>query len=328
MKFEKTLLIFRFSAFGDVAMTVPVLREFLAQHPEVRVIYVSRKKFQDLLEDLPNCQFYAADLDGKHKGILGLFRLAKALKQFHADGIADLHNVLRTKILRFFLFNHKSAVLDKGRNERKALIRSENKIRKPIKPMVERYADVFRNLGFELNLSHQLRQNTTQKEHAVGIAPFAMYEGKMFPLDKMKEVVCSLAENGLKVYLFGGKNEQALLTSWEEMHENIVSVAGKFDLKTELNLIRRLKLMVSMDSANMHLASLVGTRTISIWGNTHPFTGFLGYGQSMDDVVQDERLLIRPTSVFGKEPKNGEKIDYFEQITSEMLLQKIYSAID
>jgi|SRR5690625_4086788 len=322
------ILVLRFSAFGDVAMTIPVIREFVQQNPKVEIIYVSREKFKDLFDDIPNFTFYPADLDGKHKGILGLYRLSKELKSLGITEVADLHNVLRTKIIRKFLSHPKTAMLDKARNERKALVRKENKVRKQLKPMVERYADVFRELGFKFELKHQLPESSIVKENAIGIAPFAMYEGKMYALDKMLTVALNIAEKGVKVYLFGGKKESEILESWEKLNPNIQSIAGKYDLKTELEIIRKIKLMVSMDSANMHLASLVGTRVISIWGNTHPFMGFLGYGQSWDDVIQDESMEFRPTSVFGKEPKNAEKIDYFQNISSDSVVDKIVMALE
>lgn len=324
------ILVLRFSSLGDVAMTIPVVKEFLRQNPNEKIIYVSRAKFKTLFEGIDNLEFFAADLDGKHKGFLGLRKLAKELKSKDIQYVADLHNVLRTKILRFFLNSNslKMAFLDKGRNERKALLRNENKVRKQLKPMTERYADVFRELGFQLELPHLLIQNNSEKENAIGIAPFAMYEGKMYPIKQMRSVALKIAENGTKVYLFGGKDELDELKSWEKLNPNIISTVGQYDLKGELELIKKLKLMVSMDSANMHLASLVGTRVISIWGNTHPFTGFLGYGQSMEDVIQDETLTIRPTSVFGKESKNAVKINYFENISPELIIEKIKSSLN
>lgn len=323
------ILVLRFSAFGDVAMTIPVIREFIQQNPNVEIIYVSREKFKDLFDDIPNFTFYSADLEGENKGILGLYRLSKELKSLDITEIADLHNVLRTNIIRKFISHPKTAILNKSRKERKALVRSKNKVKKQLKPMVERYADVFRELGFELNLSHQLiSQSKNNKENAIGIAPFAMYEGKMYPLDKMRTVALKMAEQGVKVYLFGGKYESKTLESWEKLNPNIQSIAGKYDLKTELEIIKKIKIMISMDSANMHLASLIGTRVISIWGNTHPFMGFLGYGQSWDDVIQDESMEFRPTSVFGKEPKNAEKIDYFQNINPEAVVDKIILALE
>lgn len=320
----------RFSSLGDVAMTVPVVREFLDQNPDVKVTFLSREKFRPLFDGIERLDFHSADFDGVHKGFFGLYKLYKKLKKIKIDAVADLHNVLRTKTLCVFFrsITNEIAILNKGREERKALIRQENKIKKSLKPMPERYADVFRKLGFELNLSNQLPENIQVKENAIGIAPFAMYEGKMYPIENMRSVVLKIAENGTNVYLFGGKSEADELKSWEKLSFNIQSVAGMYDLKGELDLIRQLKLMVSMDSANMHLASLVGTRVISIWGNTHPFTGFLGYGQSMGDVIQDETLTHRPTSVFGKEPKNAKRIDYFRNISPELIITKIAEALN
>ena len=328
-KKTKTMLVFRFSAFGDVAMTVPVIHEFLQQNADVQIIYVSREKFRDLFFSHPNFQFYPADLDGKHKGIKGLYKLAKELKKFEPSEIADIHNVLRTKILRFFLSGIKSKVLNKARAERKALIRPENKVKKQLRPMVERYADVFRNLGYSLKLSHQLPKKEVETYNAIGMAPYALHEGKMYPLDKMRAVALKIANSGVKVYLFGGGNkEKHELENWQKEHKNIESVVGKLDLKQELDLIKHLKLMVSMDSANMHLASVVGTPVLSIWGTTHPFMGFLGYGQSMENVIQDETLEIRPTSVFGKEPKQLGKIDYFKNISVNAVVDKINKSLE
>lgn len=324
MKKRERILVFRFSSMGDVAMTVPVITEFLDQNPETEIIFVSRKVFEPLFSNIQRLQFFEADLNGQHKGITGLYRLAKELNQLGYDKIADLHNVLRTQIIRKFLNPTDCAVLDKTRTERKKLVRQKNKIKKQLTPMTERYAMVFRKLGFRFELSHQLkRKKTGTEENAVGIAPFAMYAGKSYPLEKMQLVAQKIAEKGVKVYLFGSKKENDTFQEWEKLNPNIQSVAGKYNLKQEIGIIGKLKLMVSMDSANMHLASIAGTRVISIWGTTHPFMGFLGYGQSYADVIQDEDLQQRPTSVYGKESKKTEGTDYFKNISPEMIVNKI-----
>lgn len=322
MNQKQRILVFRFSSMGDVAMCVPVVREFLEQFPETEILFVSRPQFQPLFEGIQRLKFFPADLKKKYKGVIGLYKLSKDLRAAGFDSVADLHNVLRTQIIRKFLNPKKIEILDKARKERSQLVRQNNKIKKQLKPMTERYADVFRKFGFELKLSNRLF-NQFEKENAIGIAPFAMYEGKQYPFDKMKTVALKIAEKAVKVYLFGGKEEHQELNEWQKLNPNIISVAGKYDLKKELEIISRLKLMVSMDSANMHLASIVGTPVISIWGNTHPFMGFLGYGQDDNNVIQDESLIQRPTSVYGKEPKNAPKIDYFKNISPEMIVEKI-----
>ena len=294
------ILAYRFSAFGDVAMTVPVFTEFLQQNPDVEVVMVSRKNFQDLFEGIPNLIFKGIDFD-EYKGILGLRKLGKLLlKEVQPDYIADLHDVIRTKTLDLFFIKNGFKVykINKGKEEKEQLTDVWNLDKKKLTPTSERYADVFRSMDFKLELSHQYATNSSLK-NGIGIAPFAQHKGKMLPLEKTFEVAKILAGNH-KVYFFGGgKNEVEILNTWETQIPNTKNLAGSLTLKQELQKISELEVMISMDSANMHLASLVGTRCVSIWGSTHPYAGFLGYGQSENDIVQVKDLTCRPCSVFG-----------------------------
>lgn len=318
------ILAYRFSAFGDVAMTAPVFREFLEQNPDVELIFVSRKNFSALFDDIPNLKFKGIDLDD-YKGFLGLRRLAKELiQEFQPDYIADLHDVIRTKVLKriFKTKGYKLSVIDKGKEEKEELTDVWNLDKKKLKSNVERYADVFRDLGFKVLLSHQYRTKVTEKS-GIGLAPFAQHHGKMLPLEKSFELAKILSQNH-KVYFFGGgKNETEILQQWQNQIPNTESLAGKLSLKEELKKISELQTMISMDSANMHLASLVGTRCISVWGSTHHFAGFLGYGQSVDDIVEVKDLTCRPCSVFGD--KECYRSDYacLEEIDIQKIIDKV-----
>ena len=295
-----TILAYRFSAFGDVAMTVPVVTEFLEQNPEVQIVFVTRKNFSDLFEGVPNLIFEGVNIDD-YKGFFGLRKLAKELiTEFNPHYIADLHDVIRTKILNriFSRKNYRAAVISKGKDEKEHLTDIWNLEKTPLKKTTERYADVFRDLGFSVELSHQYRTVSLQK-NGIGFAPFAQHEGKMLPLEKSFELAKHLSEK-YRIYFFGGgKHEVETLDKWVSQIPNAENVAGKLSLKEELSKIAGLEIMISMDSANMHLASLVGTRCISVWGSTHPHAGFLGYGQSENDVVHIKDLTCRPCSVFG-----------------------------
>ena len=295
-----TILAYRFSAFGDVAMTVPVVTEFLEQNPDVQIVFVTRKNFSDLFEGVPNLIFKGVNIDD-YKGVFGLRKLAKELiTEFKPDYVADLHDVIRTKILNriFRRKDYPVAVINKGKDEKEHLTDIWNLEKTPLKKTTERYADVFRDLGFSVELSHQYRTVSLQK-NGIGFAPFAQHEGKMLPLEKSFELAKYLSKK-YRIYFFGGgKHEVETLDNWVSQIPNAENVAGKLSLKEELSKIARLEIMISMDSANMHLASLVGTRCISVWGSTHPHAGFLGYGQSENDVVHIKDLTCRPCSVFG-----------------------------
>nr|WP_238590599.1 glycosyltransferase family 9 protein [Chryseobacterium cucumeris] len=294
------ILAYRFSAFGDVAMTVPVFREFLEQNPGVEIIMVSRKNFEALFAGIPNVTFKGIDLDD-YKGLFGLRKLSNELiREFNPDSIANLHDVIRTKVLDRIYRRKGLKVfkINKGKEEKEHLTDVWNLEKIQLKKTVERYADVFREMGFKVELSHQLRPVSEQKS-GIGFAPFAQHKGKMLPLEKSYELVRILAQKHTVYFFGGGKKETETLEKWAEEIPNTKNLAGTLNLTEELNYIAGLELMISMDSANMHLASLVGTRCVSIWGATHPYAGFLGFGQSEEDVVQVEDLSCRPCSVFG-----------------------------
>ena len=318
------ILAYRFSAFGDVAMTVAVFREFLEQNPEAEILMVSRKNFKDLFDDIPRLKFHGINLDD-YKGFLGMNKLSKEiLKIYQPDYIADLHDVIRTKILNkiFRRKGFKLFKINKGKEEKEELTDVWNLEKKQLKQTTERYADVFREMGFPLQLSHRLKIINTNK-NGIGFAPFAQHKGKMLPLEKSFEVARILAKDHKIFFFGGGKEETEILNDWEKKIPNSQSLAGKLSLKEELHKISELETMISMDSANMHLASLVGTRCVSVWGSTHPFAGFLGYGQSLDDVVQVKDLTCRPCSVFGdKECYRGDWA-CLEEINIQKILEKI-----
>jgi len=135
----------------------------------------------------------------------------------------------------------------------------------------------------------------------LGVAPFASTRAKTYSPAKMKEAVRQLAEDGrFEILFFGGRGREAeTLREWVKELPHTQSVAGTLDFSEELILMATLDVVVSMDSANMHLASLVGVRVFSVWCCTHPAAGFLGIGQRWEDCLQPEGLDRRPCSIFG-----------------------------
>ncbi len=339
MQPSQHILVIRFSAMGDVAMTVPVIKSVLQQNPNLQITVVSNAFLQPLFQDIERCNFYAAHLKTKHNGVRGLYSLYKELISCNKfDAVIDLHNVLRSKILRlFFKFSFSPAYsLDKGRSEKKLLTRKENKILSPLKSMHERYADVFRkyalkldlNFSFEkinkIELPSQMKHFFSSDKKILAIAPFAQYEEKMYPLQRMKNVVSEISkQNNIQILLFGGgKKEIEELQQWENEMSFVYCVAGKYSFAEELAIMSNVDVMVSMDSANMHLASLYNVPVVSIWGSTHHFAGFYGWKQDVKNIVEVD-LFCRPCSVFGNKPCYRKDRACLEMISKEMILQKI-----
>jgi len=283
---------------------------------------------------------HIADVKGIHKGLRGLWRLYQELQKSQINAVADLHNVLRSNLLkRYFRISGTPFVqIDKGRKEKRALTSLKNKDFKPLKSTLERYCAVFERLGFPLDLSTAKplpKKDLSEKTLAligqdnlkwIGIAPFAAYPGKIYPYPLMEEVIQKLDHTQTyKIFLFGGGEKEAkILQETASNCKNVVNMAGVTDLLQELELISHLDLMVSMDSANAHLAAMYGIPTITLWGVTHPYAGFYPFGQDPEHALLADRTQypLIPTSIYGnKMPKGYEHA--METISPEAVLEKI-----
>ena len=319
----KNILVIRFSALGDTAMLLPVLYGAALEQPDCTFTLLTSHRNAELVTNSApsNLHIWGVNLKN-YKGVRGLRRLYNEAMSEQFDAIADMHDVLRTKILRCF-FRMKGipvSVIDKGRREKRRLCNQGKRKRLiPLPHTTERYTKVL----------HQLQINTgswqpipcTEKS-GIGIAPFAKHQGKIYPLDKMEAVIAALSKQGEPICLFGGGPlEEQQMRRWSAIYPNVRFTPGR-SLSEEIQAMAKLRVMLTMDSANMHLASLAGTRVVSIWGATHPFAGFLGYGQSESDCIQ-ANLPCRPCSVFGNRKCKFGNYPCMQAITPQEILQKL-----
>ncbi|WP_437396033.1 glycosyltransferase family 9 protein [Flagellimonas lutimaris] len=339
------ILLIRLSAMGDVAMTVPIISALTEEYPQLQLTVLTKKPFMPIFDGLKNVQVKEADVKRRHKGLIGLWRLYQELKPLKFDAVADLHNVLRSRILKkyFALERVPFAQIDKGRKDKKALTRPKNKVFQQLKSTHQRYADVFAELGYPINLSKarplervqlsakvlELVQQDAKKW--VGIAPFAAHEGKMYPLESTEEVIKSLNDTDkYKILLFGGgAKEVEVLEQLANAYDNALCMAGKLNLSEELQLISNLDAMLSMDSGNAHMAANYGIPVVTLWGVTHPFAGFYPFGQSMENALLADREAypLVPTSVYGnKVPEGYEKA--MKTIKPQEVLEKLMELLE
>ena len=341
MRSYRRVLAVRFSALGDVAMGLPVIYEACRANPDVEFLFLTRPLPARLFINKPENLRVLAVNTSEYSGLSGLRKLFKEIRRgFPFDVMLDLHDVLRTRVLRALcrLSGIPSFHIDKDRRGRKRLTSHKRKMLAPLTPTVCRYRNVFSKAGFETpetftsifaetgaSPEGYAHLSSTKKEGDtwIGIAPFAAHKGKIYPPERMREVVSALsARPGHKIFLFGGgPDETRILSEWEA--PNVYNVAAaRLGLENELALISALDVMLSMDSANMHLAGLCGVRTISIWGATHPYAGFAGRSQSPADIIQTD-LPCRPCSIFGNKPCRLGDYPCLNSISPETILSHL-----
>lgn len=347
------ILVVRFSALGDVALMVPVIKSFVATYRDVEVTVVTRPKCAPLFYDIERVVSFPADVDYTYTGFFGMRDLFRTLvRKGDYEVVIDFHDSIRTIILRTFfkLFGTPVVVFDKGRAEKKAFSAGGNyAIKKPLIHTVTRYQKTFEKAGYPFNLvdppyfslNEQLyaaanewlaQKNLVKNEKWIGIAPFAMHATKIWPLENYVTLISEILQNtSAKFFLFGGGEKE--IKYFENLEQrfpnNCVVVAGQLKIRQEIALMEQLDVMLCVDSANMHLAALAGVPVLSIWGGTHPDIGFAPFKKGQDSIIQINRseLPCRPCSVYGRESCYVGGFPCLTRITSESIAEKILQKI-
>ena len=338
-----TTLVVRLSSLGDVAILIPVLYSVAIKNPEDKFLLITKSPFASIFVNKPtNLEVIPVYTNAQHKGTIGFWKLIRELNQRGIDNVADLHDVLRSKQLDIYfrLKGKKVVVINKGKKGKKALARRDNKIRQPLKSSIERYQKVFQQLGYNASLDFKSLFTSINRDFTliepivgakegtwIGVAPFAKHLGKTYPEEQMEEVIRLLAEKpAVRLFLFGGKEDKKQLGTWASKYEQVQSVAGCFSFPEELLLMSYMDVLLSMDSGNMHLASLVDVPVVSVWGATHPYAGFYGYNQNPANAIQLD-IECRPCSIFGNKPCYQGGYACMKGIAPESVVQQIYAIL-
>ena len=305
-----TYLIIRFSTLGNVAMTVPVVASLSKRYTDDKFIVAGKKELSAMFAQMPNVEFYEVDNRLDWHGVIQLWRDLKG----RIDSVIDLQDVRRTRVLDLLmqLSGKRVTRVHYGRL-RKQLIVQLGRKSQPLPSEFERYRDAFRRAGLETDTDFEAIPVNKQAAKVIderfgkkngkwiGVAPFAKSRSNMLPYSVTKEVLQRLTNNAdTTVFLFGaGAVECEMLRQWASVFPQTISIAGTLRLEEELELMRKLDVMICMDSANQHLSSLVGLRAISVWCATHPCIGFMGWKQDPNDIVQLDDLRCRPCTCHG-----------------------------
>jgi len=351
-------LVIRQSSFGDVLLAHPVLAEVTRKYPKVKFTFLSNPIYKPFFENIDNLTYFGANTKKEYKGPSGIFKLKKDLINANSfDGIIDLHNVLRSRVLSKLL-RIKTYRIQKGRQEKRALTRRYSKAFNALKHTTQRYADVFSSAGLPVEIKQLSKELNNDKKSAttayldekfakskaskefkqfiasekkkykifLAISPFSLQKMKCLPKKTMIELINVLKENiSTRIYLIGAPGEKKDIEAFAK-GSNILNVAGKFTFYDEIALFHNLDLLITMDSANLHLAGLCNTRNLSIWGPTHPYSGFSPI-TTQSYLLQRDDLNCRPCSIYGNKPCYRKDFACMNGIKAADIVKKIESIL-
>lgn len=175
------ILVIRLSAIGDVAMTVPVIYSAAKANPTDSFTVLTQAFLIPVFINRPkNVNVIGINTKSTEKTLAGLLRFASALVKYDFDMVLDLHDVLRTMIIRtlFRLNGRRVFVVDKARKDRARLTDAKHKRFKQLRPVIERYADVFRNAGLNYTESFTSLYETSTPDLSA-LEPCGNEDGQM-----------------------------------------------------------------------------------------------------------------------------------------------------
>jgi len=332
---------------GDVALTVPAIRRVLDENNGLQITLVTAPHFTPFFNGIRGLKVFPANFYKEYKGLTGLIRLYKTLTHLQKfDSIIDLHGVIRSYFVStlFRLSGKNIFRINKGRKQKKEFIKGKSI--KKLPHTIERYMEVFRKAGLNIGkgsyqgfiIENQALETAgemfptemQQKDIPwIGIAPMAKHALKKWDLSKFTGLMKRINQDQ-KVWFFffgGGEQEKVEIDRLISGFDNALNLTGKMSLEQEIAMISTMRFMITMDSANMHIAALCNTPTISIWGGTHPDLGFSALNQPDKFSIQIPKteLECRPCTVYGKGECARGDFACMNRISSQMVFERIKS---
>ncbi len=323
MREVRNILVIQTAFLGDVVLTTPLVQIAKRNFGLAKIDFAATPETAGVLRNHPAInEIIVFDKRGKHSGVFGLLRMAKALKERKYDVALVPHRSMRSALLvrlagipRRVGFNRST-----GRFLLTDVVRYEQNIHE-----VERNLSLLKALhasskDTELPALYPSREDVSAVEtffreskilepaSLIGVAPGTVWNTKRWLKERYVELVQRLVEGHLSVALIGGKEDESLCDeivrlstlgrTRQRQDGQVVNAAGTLSLLQSAELLRRCRLLVCNDSAPMHLAVAMRTPVVAIFGATVPQFGFAPYGKD-DVVVETSGLTCRPCSIHG-----------------------------
>lgn len=293
------ILVIRFSSMGDIIYTTPIVRCLKKQLPDAEIHFLTKPMFKYLYDDNPYIDRLLLLRPRLEDSIL-------EIKNEHYDHLVDLHNNLRTSIIKF-----RTGIPSTTYNKQRILKWISLKIKKNLVPpvhLVDRYFKAVSFLGVEndrqpidyfIKQPHQLT-SLLPPDFQNGFVAFivgAAHFTKRMPNAKVISICNQLR---YPIVLLGGKdvahNAKEIM---EGTTAHVYNACGLTSLDESVFLVSQCIAVIGFDTGLTHIAEAFNKPIVSIWGSTAPeLLGVQPY--QIDHFLEaGVNLPCRPCSKFG-----------------------------
>lgn len=298
-------LVIRFSSLGDIIITTAFLKALKESYPKSKIYYATKEAFAEILEGQPYL-YKVISLKKKES----IFHFAKNINE-KFDCVFDLHKNLRSTLLSLFVKTKEIKRVNKYTLYRYKLLHGKLLF-------FIRNRRSFYNIEDQLELIPNAKKDTkpvlfVEKQHLenkkniIGIAPGAKWKIKRWPKEYFRELIGIIQKNtNYTVHIFGSKDEADIANYIQKGYKNCVSFAGELSIKETAEHMSNCSVVVSNDSALMHMATALDVPVVALFGPTVKGFGFYPKGRG---IVLEKKLSCRPCSLHGsnKCKKNNHK---------------------
>jgi heptosyltransferase-2 len=333
---EKILIIQ--TAFpGDVILTLPLLQVLKRELPDSNIDFICIPKTAEILEGNPLINELIV-YDKKKSGIKGFSELIRKLRKAKYDILISPHRSFRSSLISYFSDARKKISFDKSAmsilyNERVKYEQGMHEIQRNLsllKPVGISEKNIlppelFISNAIKTKISEYLQAKNIQPENKfICIAPGSVWYTKRYPKEKFTELCDLLLEKDFKIFLTGGIADKSIseFILKNTINKNVIDTTGEFSFKESAELISRAELLITNDSAPLHLANAVGTKVFAIFGATIPAFGFYPYGKE-DKIFETDGLKCRPCSIHGGNECPVRTFECMERIHPVSLINSI-----
>ena len=270
MKNVSKILFITLSNIGDVILTLPTLDYILNDYPKADITVICGVRPKEMFENNPRIK--KVIVYDKQAGIKGNIRLFNQLRKEKFDLVVDLRNTFFGVALpaRYRISGGLSWPRKAGHMRDKHFLKVKSK-----KSKVKSYvAPGSLCIGAEDEdyVSKILKEySITDKDRLVVVAPGARSHIKRWPKERFAELIPLLVKDfGLKVVLVGDKSD-AEISGYikESCGVPVLDFTGKTSLKQLAALLKRSRLLITNDSATLHLASYLNIPVAAVFGPTN-----------------------------------------------------------
>ncbi len=312
----KKVLLIRLSSLGDLVIVSSVLE--LLKHRPYEIYLVTYKNFAPLFEHDPRIkEIITVPRPYKLKDILNVI---KKIREQDFDFAFDLQfKVLSQVILKFSRAKFKYTY-DNRRKERVRAVKS--KIIPEEIPVYELYSRPIKET-LELDdpttcpVLYPYPIDLTLPEKYIVISPGAKHATKMWPYYGELVTVLKNLYREYEIVAIGDSKDSAVV---EPYRNEVLDLTGKTRIPELLKVIERASLVVSNDSAAMHIASAYKVPTVAIFGPTIPEFGFRPCNA---EIVEIKGLPCRPCSLHGSEKCPLSHFRCMKEINVDMVIKAI-----